>query len=209
MKRSDAVRKMTGLTIMLPGGIVPPGILARVSELADEYGFGVYLSTAQNLRLINIPEEHLEAVRSALADAGAVFKGPGRFPLARVCIGAVNCNLGIVDTIALARRIHERFGGREKVKPKFKIAVSGCPAACSGAMLTDIGIVATRSGFDLYAGGKGGPRPKTGRRIGRGMDEAALLDAIEALVDFHDRKTGKKQRFARLLDDPGFPFAEV
>ena len=209
MKRSDAVRRMTGLTIMLPGGIVPPAILAKVSELAERYGFGIYVSTAQNLRLINIPEEDLDAVRSALAAVGAVFKGPGRFPLARVCIGAVNCNLGITDTIALATRIHERFGGREKVKPKFKIAVSGCPAACSGAMLTDIGIVATRAGFDLYAGGKGGPRPRVGRRIGRGMSETELLDAVEALVDFHDRKTGKKQRFAKLLDDPEFPFPEV
>ncbi len=207
MKRSDAVRKMTGLTIMLPGGIVPPEILAKVSELAGKYGFGVYVSTAQNLRLINIAEEHLDAIRNELAAAGAVFKGPGRFPLARVCIGAVNCNLGIADTIALAMRIHERFGSREKVKPKFKIAISGCPAACSGAMLTDIGIVATRAGFDLHVGGKGGPKPRVGRRVLKGVSEGEILDAIETLVEFHDRKTGKKQRFSKLLDEPDFPFS--
>ncbi len=209
MNRTDAVKKMTRVTVLLPGGIMPREILATVNDLAARFDFGMYFSTAQNLRLINVAEEDIETIKSELAKAGAVFKGPGQFPLPRVCIGAASCNLGITDTIEFSRLIGERFGGRKDVKPKFKIAISGCPAACSGAMLTDIGIVATRNGFDLYVGGKGGPRPKAGRRVKKGLSREGIMDAIEVLVDYHDRKTSKKQRFSKIVDNEDFPFPDT
>ena len=209
MARSEAVKQMSKLTILLPGGIIPPAILARVSDLLERFEFGLYVSTAQNLRLVNIAEEDLAVIKEELAAAGASFKGPGLFPMAKVCIGATSCNLGIVDTIEISRKIAERFGDRTNVKPKFKIAVSGCPAACSGAMLADIGVVATRAGFDLYVGGKGGPRPAAGKRIKKGSDLAGVLDTIESLVDFHQQNTGKKQRFAKLIEADNFPFSFI
>ncbi len=207
MSRSEAVRKMTGLTVMLPGGIMPGEIMAAVHDLSRKYDFGIYLSTAQNLRLINIAEDDFEAVKAGLAAAGAVFKGPGGFPLPKVCIGAGSCKLGLVDTLEFSRLVGERFAGRKNVKPKFKIAVSGCPAACSGAMLADIGVVATRAGFNLYVGGKGGPRPRVGQRIKKGVSRDEVMYAIEILVDYHDRKTTGKQRFAKLLNADDFPFS--
>lgn len=101
----------------------------------------------------------------------------------------------------------ERFGDRANVKPKFKIAISACILSCSGALLTDIGVIATRNGYDLYVGGKGGPYPKMGRRLLRDVGESEILDAIGKLVDFHDLKTAKKQRLVKLIDDPDFPFS--
>jgi hypothetical protein len=32
---------------------------------------------------------------------------------------------------------------------------------------------------------------------------------IEKVVDFHDQNTAKKQRFAKLIDMPGFPYPAV
>ena len=111
--------------------------------------------------------------------------------------------------MALSQKILAAFKDKGPVKPKFKIAISGCPAACSDALLADIGIKATRSGFEVYAGGKGGPFPKVGRRIAKGADEEAVLGIIERLIAFHDQKTEKKQRFAKLMEEPDFPFPEV
>ncbi|MBU0483386.1 MAG: nitrite reductase [Proteobacteria bacterium] len=209
MASIEDLKKKSSLTILLPGGELPLAILHKVNELCARYRFGIYLSTVQNLRLYGVDEKDLGPIKSELAAVGAEFKGPGKFPLPKICIGSRSCNLGIIDTMDLSRKILDRFKGRENVKPKFKIAISGCPAVCSDAMLTDIGLVATRVGFDIYAGGKGGPTPKIGRRIVRGVDEEKALMIIEELVDFHDRKTEKKQRMAKLLDDPEFPYPDA
>jgi len=197
------------LTILIPEGVVPGQILDTVIRLVHQYGLGLYLSTAQNLRLLDIRDEDEAAIRDALAVAGAELKGPGKFPLPKICVGGSYCNLGLIDTMALSRKIVAAFKGKGPFKPKFKIAISACPASCSDAGLSDIGIKATRAGLEVYAGGKGGPFPKGGRRIAKGVDEEAVLAIIERLVAFHAEKTEKKQRFAKLLDEPDFPFPEV
>lgn len=197
------------ITILLPAGRLPIAILAEINALAAQHGFEIYLTTLQNLRLLGVPKEVAVGIRERLAALGAGFKAPGTFPVPRICIGSPYCNLGLIDTKALSDRILERFAGRAKTKAKLKIAISGCILSCSGTRTSDIGIVAVRHGYDVYAGGKGGVAPKIGRRILKEVTEEEVLAAIETLIDFHDRRTTSKQRMSKLIDDPGFPFAEV
>jgi NAD(P)H-nitrite reductase large subunit len=198
------------LTVLLPGGALPKAWLAKINELAGRFEFEIYLSTAQNLRLYGIAADDLEPLKAELAALKVRFKEPGRFPLPRICIGKRSCNLGIIDTMALSDLILARYGEMVGVKPKLKIAIAGCPASCSNTMLADIGLVATRQGLDLYVGGKGGPQPRTGRRVLRQTSDAEALEAIGLIVEFHNSRTAKKQRLVKLIDDPEFPFrAEV
>lgn len=201
--------KTVSITILLPAGRLPLDIMEAVHRLAGRYGFGIYLSTLQNLRLIGVPEDVAEEVRGELAALGAQFKGPGKFPLPRVCIGKEHCNIGIMDPADLSDKILAKFVGRPFTKAKFKIAIAGCTMCCSNVKTTDIGIMATRDGYEVFAGGKGGPFPQVGRRIARKVDEERVLAIISELVEFHDRKTDKKQRMYKLLSDPEFPFPEV
>lgn len=205
---TEAPAKKT-LTILLPGGALPQGLLARIDELAGRFEFELYLSTAQNLRLYGIAADDLEPLKVELAVLKVRFKEPGRFPLPRICIGKRSCNLGIIDTMALSDLLLARYG-ETSVKPKLKIAIAGCPASCSNPMLADLGLVATRQGLDLYVGGKGGPQPRTGRRVLRQANDEEALAAIGRIVEFHNLRTAKKQRLVKLIDDPEFPFrAEV
>jgi NAD(P)H-nitrite reductase large subunit len=197
------------LTILIPEGVVPGPLLNAVTELVRQYELGLYLSTTQNLRLLDIKDEDEPAIRAVLAGVGAELKGPGKFPKPKICVGGSYCSLGLVDTMALSRRILTAFKGLGPVKPKFKIAIAACPASCSDALLADIGIKATRAGFEVFAGGKGGPFPKIGRRIAKGADEEQVLALIQRLVAFHEEKTEKKQRFAKLMEDADFPYPEV
>jgi NAD(P)H-nitrite reductase large subunit len=196
------------LTILLPGGSLPAAVLRKVDELGAKYSFDLYLSTAQNLRLYNIGESDLAPIKDELISFGVRLKGPGMFPLPRICIGNSSCNLGQIDTMAFSDRILARFGNMTKVKPKFKIAIAGCPAACSNPMMTDIGIIATRQGFDIYLGGKGGPRPKPARRVVRQADEEQVMKVIGEVVEYHNSTTAKKQRIGKLLDNPDFPYRQ-
>ena len=196
------------LTILLPAGRLPLPVMAKAYELAQRYGLEVYLSTAQNLRLMGLNEDELAAAKAELAPLGVDFKGPGKFPIPRVCIGSRDCSAGVEDPEELSRLILEHFQGRGPFKPKLKIAISGCPFCCSGVKSSDIGVMGTKRGFELYVGGKGGPNPVVGRRIVREADAAQVIATIETLVAYHDRKTPKKQRMARLLAEPDFPFPE-
>jgi len=202
-----ASEQLTRLTVLLPAGRLPLALMAKAHELAQRYHLEIYLSTMQNLRLMRIREEELPVIKAELAALGADFKGPGKFPLPRVCIGKRDCSTGIQDPAALSALIQERFKGTP-VKPKFKIAIAGCPLGCSGVMTTDIGIMATRNGWDVYVGGKGGPHPKVGRRIVRDADAEEVLAVIDVLVRYHYDKTGKKQRLAKLVDEPDFPYPD-
>ena len=197
------------ITILLPAGRLPLDIMDKACQLAQKYELGMYLSTAQNLRLINVPEEAADTIKAELAELGAEFKGPGKFPLPRICVGKPHCNLGVVDTEHLSNKILQRFKDKELTKPKFKIAVSGCTLGCSGALTTDISVMATRAGYEVFVGGKGGPHPKVGRRVLVEASEEEVLDVVEKLVDFHDKHTKKKQRMFKLLDHPEFPWLKA
>lgn len=201
--------KKISVTVLLPAGRLPLEIMARVHDFAKKYKLELYCSTAQNIRILEVPEPRVQEIKDELTLLGAAFKGPGKFPLPRVCIGKPHCNLGLIDIESLNTAILDRFGDLQNVKGKFKISLSACPLGCSGLRTTDIAVVATKKGFELFVGGHGGPFPKIGRRYLRGASEGEILDAIDVLVLFHDKKTIKKQRMVKLLDDPEFPFTEV
>ena len=197
------------ITVLLPTGRLPLDMMKTTHEFAKQYDFGIYFSLTQNMRLINVPESAVEHVKKELAALGADFKGPGKFPLPRICIGKPHCNLGVVDTEQLSQKILERFSGRKKTKARFKISIAGCTVGCSWPKNTDISIMATRVGYTVFAGGKGGLIPRVARRIKLKATEDEVFDTIETLVDFHDRKTKTKQRMYQLLDNPEFPFPSV
>lgn len=197
------------LTVILPAGQLPLDIMETAHSLALKYNLTIYLTTAQNLRLLNVPTEGTEEIKASLGALGAQFKKPGTFPVPRLCLGKPHCNLGVVNTKDLSDKILARFSSRPHTKGKIKIAIAGCGMSCSNAKSTDIGIIANRKGFDIYAGGKGGVAPRTGIRIIRDCNEEEVLSTIDALIEYHDSKTEKKQRMAKLLTEADFPFKEV
>lgn len=208
-KTMDEQKKNVGITVLLPAGRLPLAIMDAALQLAKQYNFGVYVTTAQNLRLNAVPSEVADEVKSTLTALGADLKGPGKFPLPKVCIGKDHCNIAVSDPNDLSQKILAKFSSRKHTKAKFKIGISACSMCCSSAKLVDIGIMATREGYDVFAGGKGGCFPQIGRRIERKADDARVLEIIDELVEFHDKKTEKKQRMYKLLSDPEFPFTEV
>ena len=59
----------------------------------------------------------VQDVKDTLAACGAEFKGPGKFPIPRVCVGMDHCNLGIIDTETCPKKILDKFARREKTRP--------------------------------------------------------------------------------------------
>lgn len=194
------------VTVFSPGGIFTPEQLLAIGTIARDFDLTCYMTTAQNMRLLGATEENLDRIKSRLTSEGLTPKVPGRFPKPKVCVGMPFCNLAVGDTFGLSAKILERFGNRTGVKPKYKIAISGCPACCGGSKLADIGIIATRKGFDVYVGGKGGPLPRVGQRIAKGVSDEDVLEIIGRLAYFHAARTPKKQRMFKLIGEDDFPY---
>lgn len=199
----------TNITVRITAGRVPHDIMEKALELAKQHDLEIYLTTLQNLRLLNVPEAIVDDVKEQLTALGADFKAKGKFPLPRVCVGAPHCNLGIIDTKELSQKILDKFSWKEHTKEKIKIAISACNIGCPRTKNTDISIEAMRSGYSVYVGGKGGIAPKVGRRIKRDITEDEVLEVLDTLINYHDQKTGKKQRMFKLLSESDFPFSEV
>ena len=205
MKEKEKETKKS-LTILRNAGLISPELLDAVNRIVQKYKLTFYLSTAQNIRLLEVRDEDRQAIMDELIPLGVKFKGEIKYPLAKVCVSAPHCSYGKIDTFGLEKKISSMLSEIAPIKPKIKIAISGCPMACSGPMTVDIGIVGTPRGMDVFVGGKLGAIPKSGRRIARKIDEEQVLTIIKNLAVYHNSNTPKKQRMFRLIDKPDFPY---
>ena len=56
------------------------------------------------------------------------------------CPGTERCKFANIDTISLAKKIDAKLFGKE-MPVKMRIALSGCPNACTSPMLNEIGVI--------------------------------------------------------------------
>jgi dissimilatory sulfite reductase (desulfoviridin) alpha/beta subunit len=117
----------------------------------------------------------------------------------------------LVDTFALYERIENELGIRcaNDLPHKFKIAISGCPNACTRAQATEIGIhgqvdpLTKASGYAVYLGGCGGKNPRPGFRLEKVYSAGEALELIGRVVSFFRQNAQPGQRLALLIEQMG------
>ena len=114
VQKDEEMEKMVGVTVLVPSGRPSLDLMDEVLRIAREMSCELYLSTLQNIRLLGVPESKVPEVQARLKKLGATFKGPGLFPIPRVCVGKEHCNLGLVDTSDMSRAITDAFAAKEK-----------------------------------------------------------------------------------------------
>ncbi len=196
------------ITVILPSGRLSLEIMRAALELAEQYGLGVYFSTAQNMRLTEVRPENVDAIQAPLAALGARFKIPGMFQKPRICNGSKYCKMGLIDTQSLSDRLLELYW-HVPTKPKLKIAIAGCKFNCSNPKLADIGIFATPKGLDVYVGGRGGGNPLVASCIATAVSEDEVVEMVGTLLHYHNSTGKKKQRMFTLMDRDDFPYAPL
>jgi dissimilatory sulfite reductase (desulfoviridin) alpha/beta subunit len=128
--------------IRLPAGKISVDQLRGISRIAKKYGVGiVHCTTRQALEIPHIQPSLLGRIEKALAKNGTPV-GSERDEIVNIiaCPGTDRCKFGNIDTISLAQKIDARLFGKE-MPVKIRIAVSGCPNACTSPMLNEIGII--------------------------------------------------------------------
>lgn len=132
--RTDIAQWQTNLTslpISLPLGKITSAQLNALHRIMQTYGLAELRATSdQNLVLINVPSDHVAAIRLALADAQLSSPRPGDNIIA--CPGTWTCRLGITSSQAMAEALDN--------PADLRVRISGCHNSCAQHHVADIGL---------------------------------------------------------------------
>jgi anaerobic sulfite reductase subunit C len=125
-----------------PAGIFTVDHLRGIATLAKKYGNGeVHGTIRQTLEIPHVKGESLKKLGKALEKNGTPV-GSEKDEIVNIiaCPGIERCKFANIDTISLAKKIDAKLFGKE-MPVKMRIAISGCPNACTSPMLNEIGII--------------------------------------------------------------------
>lgn len=187
-------------------GRVDGELLGVIGDLAERYGSGrVRTTNEQKMVILDVPEEHTEALAGALAEHDLQVRPSTFRRQTMACTGIEYCKLAIVDT---KQRAMDLIDELEERLPDFDqpltINVNGCPNACARIQVADIGLKGQLvvdengeqvEGFQIHLGGRLGA--SFGKKV-RGLKttSAGLTDYVERVVRRFDEQRAGAETFA-------------
>jgi sulfite reductase (NADPH) hemoprotein beta-component len=225
LKHNVAAHKQPGYAIvnvsLKAPGAVPGDITAErmdaLANLADQHSFGeIRVNHRQNLVLPYVTQKDLYALWSALQTLELAT--PNMHLLSDVisCPGLDYCALANARSIPVARDIGLRFVDADKLAAvgPITINVSGCMNACGHHHVGNIGILGVdkrgKEYFQLTLGGSSDQNASLGDRLGPGLAQDDVPDAIQAIVDCYLDLRDEGERFLETYRRVGIePFKEA
>jgi anaerobic sulfite reductase subunit C len=128
--------------IRAPAGILTVEQLRGLARIAKKYGTGtVHCTLRQTIEIPHVDPKKLKNLASALEKNGTPV-GSEKDEIVNIvsCPGTERCKFANIDTISLAKKIDAALFGKT-MPVKMRIAMSGCPNACTSPMLNEIGII--------------------------------------------------------------------
>ena len=224
VRANVAPHKIAGHAIanisLKPVGGIPgdasAGQMRVVADLAERFSFSeLRVTHEQNLVLPHVRKQDLHAVWTALNDAGL---GDANLDLVTdiiACPGLDYCALANARSIPVARDISRRFVDVDQLAAigQFTINISGCMNACGHHHVGHIGILGVdkrgQEFFQLTLGGSSDQHASLGDRLGPGLAQEDVPDAIQAIVDTYLEIRAPDERFLDTYRRVGMaPFKE-
>lgn len=125
-----------------PAGVFSVEQIRGIATIAKKYGNGnVHCTTRQTLEIPHVSPALLKKLERDLLKNGTPV-GSEKDEIVNIiaCPGIERCKFANIDTIGLAQKADEKLFGKE-MPVKMRIAISGCPNACTSPMLNEIGIM--------------------------------------------------------------------
>jgi sulfite reductase (NADPH) hemoprotein beta-component len=187
-----------------------------VADIAERFSHGeVRVTHEQNLVLAHVRQIDLPEVWAALAAVELATPNAGLVSDIIACPGLDYCSLANARSIPVAQRISERFAALQRqhdIGP-LKIKISGCINACGHHHAGHIGILGVdRKGEEFYQimlGGSGDESATIGQLVGPGFSSAAVVGAVETVVQTYLDLRGPDETFLAAVRRLGLePFKE-
>lgn len=202
------------LRTRMPAGNYASSHLSKLSEIAQKYGRDiVHLTVRQGIEVPYIPYEKIDEVEKEMNEAGILPGASGpRLRATIACPGNNWCKRGLVDTFSLFKKLERRgIVCAMDLPHKFKIAISGCPNACTRVQVSEIGVHGAvdfthsekRIGYAVYLGGCGGKTPHMGHKLDKVYTEDEVVTLIGKVVDFYGKNAKPRQRLTSLIEEIG------
>ena len=137
------LRKDGNFEIRIPiaTGTISKEQLTKVAEVTERCGKEVHLTVRQGIQILGVPERSLDEALSMLETVGLRPGSTGkRVRNILACPGDEYCFKATQDTRSIADSLAHAFAGRD-MPAKFKIAISGCPFACTWPQMNDVGLL--------------------------------------------------------------------
>jgi sulfite reductase (NADPH) hemoprotein beta-component len=212
--------RIVNLTLKAAGR--PPGdmdadTMDAVAELADRFSFGeIRISHRQNLTFVDVRQselfdlwQQLDALELATPNLDAITD-------IICCPGLDFCALANARSIPVAADISRRFLDVDELADigELKINISGCMNACGHHHVGHIGILGVdkrgEEFFQLTLGGSSDQNASLGDRLGPGLPQQDVPDAIAAIVTRYKSLRLPAERFLDTYRRVGIePFKEA
>jgi ferredoxin-nitrite reductase len=182
------------LGLHVPMGRLDAAVMAELARLARGYGSGeVRLTEAQNLMIVHVPSERLEAV---LVEPLLQRLRPDPSPLqaeAVSCTGNAYCSFALIPTKGTAQAVLEELERRIELPDAVRMHWTGCPNACGQPYMGQIGLMGAKARKDgdmveaakIYLGGAMDAEPKLAELHHKGVPLTDLPEVLEQLLVEH------------------------
>ncbi len=185
----------------VPGGEITPHKLIVLGEVARDFGLYTKITGGQRIDLFGARVDQLPAIWRRLVEAG--FESGHAYGKAvrtvKSCVGSTWCRYGVQDSVGLAIELELRYRGL-RAPHKIKAGVSGCARECAEARSKDFGVIATEHGWNLYAGGNGGFRPRHAELLLADASTGLLVQTIDRFLIYYIRTADRLQRTASWIE---------
>jgi dissimilatory sulfite reductase (desulfoviridin) alpha/beta subunit len=145
-------------------------------------------------------------LRQALEKTPLELARSGRCVRSITACPGTYCKFSEIDTQQLAANLFERFGNKNNLPHKFKIAVCGCSHCCSKPQENDLGVMGEGKNYVIFVGGMAGKTPRWGNRFPFVIrNKTILLRFADATIQWYVKYGGEKERFGTTIERVGFP----
>jgi len=133
----------SGVRLPLRLGDIDATILDQLADVALSGDGSIHTTSSQSLALHFIHERALATAHARLAALGLATAAPPLFRKLVACAGATTCRLGITQSRGLATAMVDSLtaSGLDLDAADVALCVSGCPNACSGHPVAQLGFV--------------------------------------------------------------------
>jgi sulfite reductase (NADPH) hemoprotein beta-component len=210
LSANTVAHKVAGYAIVnltLKGTGRPPGDLDAatmdaVADLADRYSLGeIRISHRQNLCFVDVAQRDLHELWQALDALSLATPNLDAITDMICCPGLDYCALANARSIPVAADISRRFLDVDELADigELKINISGCMNACGHHHVGHIGILGVdkrgQEFFQLTLGGSSDQHASLGDRLGPGLPQEEIPDAIAAIVECYKSLRQDGERF--------------
>lgn len=207
------------LRIRVPGGKASPAQLRRAADLAERYALpGLHVTTRGGLEIHHARIEDVTAIQASLAEVGLTTKGACGDTLRNViaCAHSGTYAGEVLPLASFVQVLHDhivRISDATNISRKMNVALACSPQCDDHVATSDIGFVATPDPaggaptFTLWGAGGLGATPRLAIELRRGIAQAEIVAAFDAVVAFGakyaDRSARAKAKIKLLVDKWG------